>query len=630
EAVILVAAPADRQRWQDAIDGRQTQTYELRRPGRGALPTTMAALGFTGLLPKPSADTLYEISDGRLDLLHELALHLATGRSGPLDASLLDRILRQRLDELRKDAPTLNDFLEAAAILGTAFGSRDLKCLSGKSDEEFRDLVRLAADRGLLEATDPLVRFQGARLLAKILERGEPKRAQYHQKYAACLRAMRPGEYAYRARHALLGGSNDEALTCWALATLAAHRQQAPQPVLDGLGLTADWPTFQVYLSRMKAAQEAFMEGNAAVLHAELDAIEPFLPEALLAERDYLRAQMLLLSHNTGDFAKAADLLSTWMHLEKSEGELWSRIAQTLFVAHIELNRLDEANRLEKSLSAYYWVRRDIDPWALYGYNSLRRKSECLHQLPTATMRLNSAVTFFGPNGAQTPRHPLEYYYSLNNLTANLIASGQHTEAVLRAAELDRLIEHPSPIEWPRIEVPTSNLVLAGFLNGQTSADEAVRTMRIILEGESGGGDRILMENNLAVYLLHAGLVEEAERVLESAHHALASDPVSDAYHQYLLANNRAGIMQATGRGHKAAAVFDAAQPLLERLYPAAQQVLKARHKLLKPAFDAADVSSMKDVESYLNRRHDEQVGPEWRFYGRGFLFSDIQFWTRD
>jgi hypothetical protein len=159
------------------------------------------------------------------------------------------------------------------------------------------------------------------------------------------------------------------------------------------------------------------------------------------------------------------------------EGEIWSRIAQTRIISLVQLNSMDEALRLEEDLTKYYYARRKVDPWTLYALNVLRRRSEPLHRLPVATQRLENALEFFGSlHSNAMPRHSIQYYYALNNLVANLLASARFDDASRHATELDELV-NKYPLPWPSLEVPANNFVLAGFLSGKLSAEIAVQMM---------------------------------------------------------------------------------------------------------------------------------------------------------
>jgi hypothetical protein len=362
-----------------------------------------------------------------------------------------------------------------------------------------------------------------------------------------------------------------------------------------------------------------------------LESIEAFLPDALIAERDYLEAQIRLKSHRVSNFERAAVALKRWLSLQEAEPEIWSRIAQTLIVAFSETDRHQEAIQLEEVLTKYYGARRTLDPWALYGLNCLRRRSECLHHLVPARNRLQNALSYFGPATAGAlPRHPLQYYYTLTNLVSNLIANGLFAEATVRGAELEALVQgHPS-FNWPSLEIAANNLILASYLAGVLPLPAATKLMQQIEGRRDEIGDQILINNNVAVLLIHGGELAHAQQILVDAQRQLAEIADSDAYHHYFVTNNLAGLIALAGNSNQATQMLEDAGQNLNRLYPAIRETLKQRHIMMPEAYKKAQGIGTEKFDSFLKDLYGPQIGPQWKFYGRGFLLSDIQFWASD
>ena len=277
-----------------------------------------------------------------------------------------------------------------------------------------------------------------------------------------------------------------------------------------------------------------------------LDGVEAFLPEALVAERDHLEALLLLAAPTITNYGRAQVLLQRWSTLADRESELWARIAQTLMVAHVQTGRIEEARQLETQLTAGYWKRRNVDPWALYGLNVLRRRAECLHALPTATQRLETAITYFGPSSADPmPRHPIQYYYTLTNLVGNLLATGRFQEACTKATLLEDLVRRYASLPWPSPQIAANNSILARHLADALDPSPAAELARSLVTGSLESGDSVLLRNNYAVFTIKAGDLPTARATLESALATLLSDRNPDGYHRYFVSNNLAGLFSA-------------------------------------------------------------------------------------
>jgi hypothetical protein len=615
------------------IENLPLTELKLRTLERRDIPSVVSAFGFP-IMAHEDLDLLYDATMGRLDLLHDFALHLQ--KSSPTDLpvtrnDLYDNMIERRLQDLKPEMHDLEDVLAVASILGHSFGLDDIRCLTGYAPEILDSILRFALAEHFLNSVGEMTCFQSAALHCHFYRAKFSEHSKYHAKFAECLRAMRPGDYDNRLHHLILAGRNDEALTCYALTALKVRREHLPNPDCKRIRDIHGWEDVRAYLDKMCSAYDAYDNNSLRTGIDLLEAIEDFLPDALIAERDFLEAQFLLRSHRVVDFQRAVDLLTPWQSLKNQEGEIWSRLAQILMVAQVEINHIEEAHHLEEEVTKHYWSRRKVDPWALYGLNILRRRAECLHQFPVATHRLESALAYFGPQGTTVlPRNPIQYYYTLTNLVGNLLVSGRFNEAHTRALELDSLVHNYPNIPWPALEDAANNFTIAGYLSGNLDIAQTVTLMDRVRNGSTEMGDSILIQNNYAVLLIHAGRHKEAEDLLEHTYTKIIAGDESDAYHRYFIGSNLAALRALDGNITAAEHLRQESARGLDRLYPAIRQTLQKRHELLAPAFSEASKLGSADFDKYLITRHPRQLGKHWDFYGRGFLFSDIQFWSAE
>jgi hypothetical protein len=609
-----------------------TETLRIHAVPRNEMPTALSTFGFPELTQR-DIDGLYDATDGRLDLLKDFSVHL---RETPLakDAhgfeGLLANLLNSRIHSLVQQTPELGQILTAASILGRSFTLDDAQCLTGQPTDKLEAALQAASDARLLTVLGGLAQFQSVTLHDYFHRSGISEHAKYHSKYAECLRIMRPGDYEGRCNHLVLANRLDEALTCYTLAALHSKRQKSLAPEPASLFSTAAWEQVREFLSQMLRAYDVFETDKLPEAMDLVASIEAFLPDALLAERDYLKAQIHLKSHRMKDFEESAAVLRGWDSLKEEEGEIWSRIAQARIISLVQLNALEEASRLEEDLTKYYYTRRRVDPWTLYALNVLRRRAEPLHRLPVTTHRLESALEFFGPlHPNDLPRHPIQYYYALNNLVANLLASARFDDAARRAAELDELVNKYA-LAWPSLEIPANNFVLAGFLSGNLSAEMAVQMMSKVQVDPPLSGDAILIANNYSVLLVRVGQLNEAKRRLEDCYKLVSVDGPCDPYHKYFIGNNLAALAALAGDGTAAKRLYDECLPLIDGLYPTIRETIRERHRLLSPAICDAQKLGWQAFDKILLEPLPAKLGKHWEFYGRGFLFSDIQFWSVD
>ena len=68
----------------------------------------------------------------------------------------------------------------------------------------------------------------------------------------------------------------------------------------------------------------------------------------------------------------------------------------------------------------------------------------------------------------------------------------------------------------------------------------------------------------------------------------------------------------------------------IDQFYPAIRATIEYRQELLRKIVSKPPNLSAIDYDNFIIQKYGMQIGPQWAFYGRGFLLSDIQFWTMD
>jgi hypothetical protein len=633
DALILIGASREvPSRLQTILSSVPLTELPIRLLEPDEILVALSTFGFPELSPG-DMKRLCEVTNCRLDLLHDVSQHFREADLAGLSGGWSDfyaKLVKRRIQTLQEDIKDLEDTLAAAAVIGRAFTLNDIACLMGSAIDTVTNTLGRAATEHFVSVGD-VARFESAELHRYFYSAKKSEHARYHSKFAECLRLMRPGDYGHRVHHLLLAGNVEEALACYALAVLAARREYSSKPAPGELETSSAWPDIRRYLDKMLAAFDAYDDQKINAGLEILEEVETFLPEALIAERDYLEALFLLAMPSVSSYDRARLLLERWKKLADREGELWARIAQSLIMAQAQTGHLDEARQLEADLTATYWGRRHVDPWVLHALNVLRRRSECLHSLPVATQRLESAISYFGPaDGGALPRHPLQYYYTLTNLIGNQLASGRFAVAGLRAMELEELIRNYQSLPWPLPEIAANNSVLARYLAGTIDVSTAEALLTKVAQGSLEAGDRLLLQNNCAVLMVHTGKISEARACLETARTQIISSKEPDGYHRYFVGNNLAALHALEGNLERARDLVEECSAAADQFYPAIRATITRRQQLIGEAINEGPHLTVEEFDNFLLERHDMQVGPQWAFYGRGFLLTDIQYWSAD
>ena len=174
-------------------------------------------------------------------------------------------------------------------------------------------------------------------------------------------------------------------------------------------------------------------------------------------------------------------------------------------------------------------------------------------------------------------------------------------------------------------------MIVAGYLSGHLDPPTALGLMRGVLTGApENGGDRVLLQNSCAVFLILAGSKGEALELLANTYSEINKSSEPDEYHRYFIGNNLAALHALRGESPIADRILVECANGLDRMYPAVRETLRRRHELIPSALAKAPHFDVDTFDNYLLTAFPTQLGPQWAFYGRGFLLSDIQFWSFD
>lgn len=135
----------------------------------------------------------------------------------------------------------------------------------------------------------------------------------------------------------------------------------------------------------------------------------------------------------------------------------------------------------------------------------------------------------------------------------------------------------------------------------------------------------IIFQLNCAIYMALAGEIDQAEenlRMLEKVSLELCDD-----YYLFYVYANLAAVLYLQGRRTEAVFLLreNCSKPPL--LFKATEKTyLEERSRQWISAMESVDIKNPKAFDMYLLDKHPQKT--QWAFIGRGFLYSDIQFWS--
>lgn len=606
------------------------QTFELALCDAASFGDLLQAFGVSSGLPATLIERLYAVTGGHLDLTRRIADAAAEFSPQRWDLAgalpeFLYGLLEQRLERHTSMPEETASALRAASVIGNTFADHEIDCLlHGRGSQQLRRLLEPAEKLRILERSGRTRAFAHDLVRAYYLGHAKTSREDLHERFAECLRLVDSGDYGRRAEHLRRSRNHRAAGEVFVLECLRAVRAGAP-PALESLRARFD-ADLAAFVTAMYSAQIDFHVGDYTKAIDRLAGIEDLYVDSLLAERDILiaRCHIKRLSREACERARA--LLSRWDRLRESETEVWGRAMIYRVVACVFLGDEAEARDVERRLYENLATRVAFDPTARRTVNHLRLKANMLHSVHVARERLNKAIEFFGGVGSGAEYDPVHQCIGLVNLAANHLVEGEFEQALAACYKASVVVEMEKSVTFERADILATNMTLAAFLCGRLCATEAREAARNILTSSHANNDAFLLTSNVAYYLAHETRHGEAIELLRPLFQELRTQSSLDSYYTYFVGNNLSGSLYMSGHRTDSENVWKAITPLVRDFIGPMGPYMTRRHALQSEIFSVA--ASLPDWDRFLATIAPLQVGPGWKFYGRGFLASELEFWS--
>lgn len=599
----------------------------------------LRVFGAGGGLSADLVSGLHQASRGHLWLTRHLAQQLqgsgashATAGKDPY--SICRDILRRRLGEMGPSGQRIAEALRLLSAIGVEAPKAEAECLT-RGSEHGKALKEAVRCELLVERRDNY-RFPHdivhCYFSDELLSDGDLD-VLTHGQFAECLRKIRPGDYLRRSRHHARAGQRRLAETCMAQHILALSRTASAFPMEETWDIAAN-SQFRRFLRAMRKISACFDAGDYSDAIIEAKSIEESLPQQLLAERDCVVARCHIKLLTGADRLYAATLMDQWDCIESSEPELWARVVLTRIIAKSFAYDTQGAIR-ETRRFAMLDDFRYRDPDILRTIMNLSLKADMLYGPEAACAQLQEAVEYFGPAApGMGARDPARYFVGLTNLAANAIMRGAYSEAKATAARaieyLDEFRVREPCARIPRTDIVVNNFLVAAFRDGKLAASECSGYLRKILDLGIRSNDHSLFISNNAAFLALSGKADEAVAILSDAFAEISGRGDADPYYVYFIGNNLAGALFTAGRAVESASIWDKITPLASKINLVQEGVFTKRHVMLGTIYSDTG-SNLNRWDEFIATRHPAMIrGPIWLQLRRGFLLSDLQFWSED
>ena len=569
---------------------------------------------------------LFHLSGGRLSIIALLAQYLAENKQLVLEGTPLEvvsLVLGDRLEHMGNKGNELKSVLETAAAIGIDFHIPILK-LAVTCSLLFENLLQKAQQEFLIEYNKDMGKF----LYRDIWNYFCASNSKEHltdisMSIAKAVYFFNPYDYLTRAFHLECAGEIAEACELYLLAYNSVFQEglQPPGELVEKIGQVSQlcgmngyWNTLQKFYADIKKLH--FKQGLR-----QLEEMSPTWSMRLLLLKEYLLGLYMYKTANTQDELQDSILAieEAAKHAQNFEDGIWCdcQMIRISFCVNCGGNIM-QAREISKELS-YYYTQKSFAPFAKKGLHALQRKHSALYSVERAVVKTKNSVDFF-----RTSTYPSQYLMALNNHAANLMVIGHLSEAMKFLREAYEFIASYKHINVNRMYI-LNNYCLCSVLLDLCTAEEAYKAVKPVLHGKSLENWAFILELNCAIYRALQNDLSGSEgdllRLIE------IGKQLSDDYYSYYAYANLASVYFLQQKTEKALDLLDTKCLLPPALFKETEKYyLTKRTEQWKQIMASESITNPKVFDQYLLAHHPPNT--QWSFIGRGFLYSDIQFWS--
>lgn len=584
-------------------------------------------------IPQSELSAIYAVTGGHLALLQHLALEIRTIiSSGTHNFSssppeILAKLMELRLSRTGSTPIILRTLLEAASVIGESFNRVEIACLTKFEDHVLRETLDTAQQIHLLTRFSDRHRFSHEVVRESLLRLLGENGREWHGALAKCLAIIRPWDYRTRAEH--LGSAGDHEAAARFFFADVFQKMRHAWPVTDSdrneiirkLSATGQNRTASALLKAYT------LSGNEAlkVLESIPNTEHPYF----VAEKELMRAGVIMSSTRTMDRIDAVHILEDCLRLEHQEPEIDMRIRLALLSGYTHLARKADARRTDMEISQILGKYRRFDPACESLLHVHYRKAATVWGAETSADRCREAADYFGPkDGVGLPRSPRQYFMALCNESGNLLNCGRIDRALVSATRGLEVFQRFGSLGIRDSEKCVNNLVISAVLISAMTPAEGRQLMDQAIDAVNPRRSWIHLSNRAVLSALTGDLIT-AERELVSARAAQEHDEVFDSYHKYLIGSNLAGIWHLLGNREEARQLWASFEKKLPLVPDLDHRLWQARHETQSEAFDLVGVGEVQEWFNFPQSHRPRGIeSTAWNFFGRGFVLSDSQIWT--
>lgn len=571
-------------------------------------------------------EKLFYLSGGRLSIIEILAEYLIKNdyilhTSTPQDA--VNLVLADRLEHMGEQGIHIKKILETAAAIGNVFQIPLLK--QAIQQKELLDQTLNKCDHEFFTiCNEDIGKFRYDEIWEYFYHHTPGSRAKEASLLIAnAIYFFNPYDYSLRAHHLERAGELKTACEVYFLAYHASFQEDLAlsDELLSKINDLSDQCKWGQYWAMLQKYYEEIQGLNFEKGLEVLDDMPVAISTRMLLLKEYLTG---LCTHRASESEENQQ--NAFLAIENAakyakgiEDGIWCDCQTILISLSVNLKGdINRARSISKELS-YFYTQKIHAPYAQKGLYALNRKYSALYSVEKAVRKTQLSVEFF-----REQRYPAQYIMAVNNHTANLIVLGRYAEAMDYFAEIAEFLSRHK-CSHVNLMYLLNNYCLCTVLLGKLSPCEACANISPLLKDEPFGDWKIITNINYAIYLAKDGKLTEAKLELHSLQ--ALSETLADDYYLYYVYANLAAIYYLQGRSDQALSILSSKCKQPPALLKETEKIyFRERTEKWIEVMETEHISDPQIYDSYLLSQHPPET--QWNFIGRGFLYSDIQFWS--
>ncbi|MBQ4122634.1 hypothetical protein IJD44_02785 [bacterium] len=576
---------------------------------------------------------IYSFSGGKLSNIQLIMQYLSLQNKiewfGNDFNEFMTKIYDKRLSSLRQWECDVKKFLEIASEIGEKFNLDWLRySLSKNIKYQYNDLLTKCYHEQFINYTNNYGCFTNKFAWQYFNNSTSSRKKEIALMLVETVNYFSPHDYYSRAYYIEQSGDEKSALEIYIFEYWNRLKENIPIPkkLKEKINRLNNKYHYYEYVNLIEKYYSKLSSGQYYDILSILEEAETMRiqPLRLLLLKDYLLACIYHKISYDKDMNERSILLLE--HIIKECQEYGEKAFEcecmtTLISFYANRGETNKALGVSKSLMYYYSQRKDIDVNAMHGIQVLNRKSSAFLSVEIATKKTEESKNYFKDTILYS-----QYIMALNNYGANLFVLGKFDAALKYLQEAKEFIcVHPTVNVNP--VYIWNNFYLASFYSDIHNREKLIIDMKQVVDKLEDTELKVIPLINLSIFyvlgLKKAGITS-ALMCLEQA--KMINYELQDDYYNFYINTNLAAIYFLEQKYELAT---ECIKKCLEppALFKASEKMYakKRTNEWLKVMLERTQISC-DEFDTYLLNK--EPYDTAWNFRGRGFLPSDIQFWS--